>query len=100
MDPWHVVESLVLTIFAILSASAGFVSTLIRTTVSEHGKRIAAIESTIYTREDASKGRAELKAELKQDIAEVRDQMTEQHDRMFDRLDTIVDRLPPKGTAT
>jgi hypothetical protein len=90
MDPWRIVELLVLGI-------VGLVSAVMRSTLDDHSKRIGQIESTIYTRAEADRGRAELKSELKSDIAALRAEITEQHNRIFDRLDTIVDRLPAKG---
>lgn len=86
MDPWHIVELLVLGI-------VGLVSAVLRETVSDHGKRIGDLEATRYTRQDAAAGREELKHE----IASLREQMDTQHSRIFDRLDMIVDRLPSKG---
>lgn len=92
MDPWHVVELLVLAIATLATGVLGFMSAILRDTVADHGKRIGAIESNMYTRADAERGRAELKS----DIRDLREEMNKQHERIFERLDTIVDRLPAK----
>jgi hypothetical protein len=92
VDPWHIVEMLVLAIASLATGVLGFMSAVLRDTVIDHGKRLSALERNIYTREDAERGRNEVKKE----ISELRQEMNQQHGRIFERLDDIADRLPPK----